>query len=91
MSLNNKYTYSNCTIGNNIGYEDCYGMYLGKVVSITVDYRTVPIKGKLIKLSVGNVFVERLDGNITVIARRSITSMRAGKPANRILPVVHDA
>jgi hypothetical protein len=74
---NTLYTYNNTT--NTVTYVDCYSMYLGNVVSVNTNYRKTPIKGRLVKVSPDSIVLERLDGNLTTIARHAVLSIKNGR------------
>ena len=59
----------------NIEYADSYLRFLGKVVSVTVNYRNKPIRGRLIRLSPEYLEIERFDGTINTITRKAVLNI----------------
>jgi hypothetical protein len=58
---------------NYICNNDPWSCYLGKVISVMVEDKTQPFRGRLLKIDKNYLYLERLNGNITTILRSTIT------------------
>jgi hypothetical protein len=52
---------------------DPWTCYLGKVISVMVNDKTQPIRGRLVRIDTNYLYLERLSGNITTILRGTVT------------------
>lgn len=86
MSENNGIVYIYCNNSSDLTVKvsDKFEEYLGKIVSVSVNFREKPIKGKLISLGSDYIDIERLDGNHTTIRRHTVLCIKQAKEANRV-------
>lgn len=68
-----------------IKHFDSIAKYTNKVISVFVNYRESPVKGKLINVTKDFIELERFSGDVTTIRRRVILAINNAKEAKQVI------
>ena len=84
--MEDTYNYNNNSTNVEMANEnDIWTCYLTRVVSVMVNDKNTPIRGRLIKIDANYLYVERLSGTITTILRTTVTRITTARDRKAVV------